>query len=76
MKATVSEKGQVTIPKSLRTKLGIKTGSVLEFDARGGTLVARKAELIDPVDAAWGILSLGESVDAFIDRARGPRGSR
>lgn len=73
MKAIVSEKGQVTIPKALRTRLGIRPGAVLDFDAEGGRLVARKAQAIDRIDAAWGILELPESVDAFVERARGRR---
>jgi antitoxin PrlF len=73
MKATVSEKGQVTIPKALRTRLGIRPGVVLDFDADGGRLVARKARTGDPIDAAWGLLDLPESVDAFVERARGRR---
>lgn len=71
MKAIVSEKGQVTIPKPLRARLGLKAGAVLEFEAEGGKLVARKVQSQDPVDAAWGILNLGEPVDAFIERTRG-----
>ena len=71
MKAIVSEKGQVTIPKPLRARLGLKPGAVLDFEAQGGKLVARKAQTLDPVDAAWGILKLPESVDAFIERTRG-----
>jgi len=71
MKAVVSEKGQVTIPKALRTRIGIKPGAVLDFEEEGGKLVARKVQSQDPVDAAWGILKLGEPVDAFIDRTRG-----
>jgi AbrB family looped-hinge helix DNA binding protein len=31
MKTTVSEKGQVTIPKRLRDRLGIRPGEVLEL---------------------------------------------
>jgi antitoxin PrlF len=71
MKATVSEKGQVTIPKALRTRLGIRPGAVLDFDAEGGRLVARKALTADAIDAAWGILELPVSVDTFVERARG-----
>ena len=71
MKATVSEKGQVTIPKPLRTRLGIRPGAILEFEEEAGRLVARKAQAGDPVDAAWGILDLGEPVDTFIARTRG-----
>lgn len=71
MKAIVSEKGQVTIPKPLRARLGIKPGAVLDFDAEGGRLVARKAQTQDQVDAVWGILNLQEPVDAFVERTRG-----
>jgi hypothetical protein len=46
---------------------------VLDFDAEGGRLVARKVQAADRIDAAWGILELPESVDAFVDRARGGR---
>jgi len=71
MKAVVSEKGQVTIPKPLRNRLGIRPGVVLEFEAEAGRLVATKAQSSDPVDAAWGTLDLGEPVDAYLDRTRG-----
>ena len=76
MKAIVSEKGQVTIPKALRTRLGLRPGVVLDFDAKDGQLVARKAQASDPVDAAWGILHMDESVDRFIERSRGAAGRR
>jgi len=36
----VSEKGQVTIPKQLRDRLGIQPGEVLEFEEDGGRLIA------------------------------------
>ncbi len=71
MKATVSEKGQVTIPKALRTKLGIRPGAVLDFEADRGRLIARKADASNPVDDVWGTLDLGEPVDDFIERIRG-----
>ena len=71
MKAVVSEKGQVTIPKALRERLGILPGQVLEFEEDGGRLTARKAAPVDPVDAVYGILQLDEPVDRFIDRVRG-----
>ena len=71
MKATVSEKGQVTIPKAIRTRLGIRPGSVLEFDAEGGRLVARKATQRDALDEIYGALRMEETVDAFIERIRG-----
>jgi len=71
MKATVSEKGQVTIPKPLRDRLGIRPGEVLDFEEEAGRLIARKATPVDPVDDVYGILQLGEPVDRFVDRIRG-----
>ncbi len=71
MKAIVSEKGQVTIPKLLRERLGIRTGEVLEFDEDQGRLVAVKTLERDPVDAVYGTLKLDRSVDELIDEMRG-----
>jgi AbrB family looped-hinge helix DNA binding protein len=76
MKATVSEKGQVTIPKRLRERLGIRAGELLDFEEREGELVARKAGSADPVAEVYGSLKLGEPVDAFVRRVRGPNPRR
>ena len=72
MKAVVSEKGQVTIPKPLRERLGIRSGQALEFEAEHGRLIATKAATADPVDAVYGILELGGSTDDVLDDLRGP----
>lgn len=71
MKAIVSEKGQVTIPKPLRERLGIRRGQVLDFDEEGGRLVARKADRSDSVDRVYGVLKLRETSDEFVARSRG-----
>jgi len=71
MKAIVSEKGQVTIPKLLRERMGIRSGDVLEFSEERGGLLARKALERDPVDAVYGTLKLDRSVDEMIDEMRG-----
>jgi AbrB family looped-hinge helix DNA binding protein len=73
MKSVVSEKGQVTIPKRLRDRLGIRAGEVLDFEEEEGRLVARKASSTDPVDAVFGIVSLGQSTDEVVDALRGGR---
>jgi antitoxin PrlF len=69
--STVSEKGQVTVPKRLRDRLGIKPGDRLEFSEEQGRLVARKATGGDPVDAVYGILRLDASTDEAIRALRG-----
>jgi len=48
MKAILSEKGQITVPKACRDRLGLRTGTVLDFIVLEGKLVGAK---IDPVDA-------------------------
>ena len=70
MKAIVAERGQVTIPKPLRDKLGIRPGTALEFIAKDGTLVARKAET-DPVSQVFGCLGRRINTDEFIRALRG-----
>ncbi|MCB1057871.1 MAG: AbrB/MazE/SpoVT family DNA-binding domain-containing protein [Acidobacteria bacterium] len=40
MKATLTSKGQITIPVAIREKLGLKPGQVLEFDETAPYLVA------------------------------------
>jgi antitoxin PrlF len=71
MKAIVSEKGQVTIPKAVRAKLGLRPGTVLEFEAERGRLIGRKAGDRDVIDELYGSLPLDEPVDAYIERSRG-----
>ncbi len=70
MKAIVAERGQVTIPKALRDKLGIRPGTALEFDAKDGALIARKAQT-DPVSKVFGCLVLGFDTDKYIRSVRG-----
>ena len=40
----VTEKGQVTIPKTVRSNLGIEAGSEVEFVLRSGEAVLRRVE--------------------------------
>lgn len=71
MKAVVSEKGQVTVPKPLRESLGIRPGQVLDFEEEGGRLVARKADTRDPIDEAYGALDLQDGTDRLLEELRG-----
>lgn len=71
MKAVVSEKGQVTIPKPLRDRLGIRPGQVLEFNEERGRLVGRKVSNEDPIDSVYGILRQPGSTDQWLTEVRG-----
>ena len=41
--ATMTSKGQVTVPKELRDELGLEAGKKLEFVARDGAVTLRTA---------------------------------
>lgn len=72
MKAVVSEKGQVTIPKQLRDRLGIRPGEVLEFEEDDGRLVAVKQQRRAPLDLVYGILQGVGTTDELMTELRGP----
>lgn len=71
MKAVVSEKGQVTIPKRLRDQLGIRAGQVLEFEEEEGRLLVRKAPGSTAVESVYGVLARNEATDDFVTALRG-----
>jgi len=71
MKTIVSEKGQITIPKPLRVRLGIRSGQVLEVREERGRLVLSKRISRDPFDKCFGILKLGRRTDDIMRELRG-----
>ncbi|CAN5215767.1 AbrB/MazE/SpoVT family DNA-binding domain-containing protein [soil metagenome] len=72
LSSTVAERGQVTIPKQLRDRLGLSPGTQLEFTAEEGRLVAVKRQSVDPVDAVFGVISIPGGTDVLIEELRGP----
>jgi len=42
MEATVAERGQITLPKTVRDALGLTKGSVLKVELDGSRIVLRK----------------------------------
>ncbi|TAN23583.1 MAG: AbrB/MazE/SpoVT family DNA-binding domain-containing protein [Acidobacteria bacterium] len=75
MKTTVvvGERGQVTIPKKLRDRLGIVPGDHLEFSERQGRLVAQRSDgdYAARLQSVVGILPPFD-VDAYLRELRGP----
>ena len=71
MKAVIAERGQVTIPKKLRERLGMKPGTTLEFSEERGRLVAVKIAPADPVARVYGCLGKKFDTDAFMAEIRG-----
>ena len=79
----VTEKGQVTIPKDIRDKLGIGPGSEVEFIAGKSGVTLVKAEMSPEervrrfeewAERVKGTADLGGmSTDVYMDWLRGPR---
>jgi AbrB family looped-hinge helix DNA binding protein len=71
MNAVVAERGQVTIPKSLRDRLGITPHTVVDFEEDAGRLILTKVLDRDPVSRVLGCLRLDRSSDAILNELRG-----
>ncbi len=71
MKGRVAERGQVTIPKRLRDRLGVKPGTVLEFSEERGRLIAVKSGGADPVTEVYRCLGKKINSDAVMAQLRG-----
>ncbi|MCL4814978.1 MAG: AbrB/MazE/SpoVT family DNA-binding domain-containing protein [Vicinamibacteraceae bacterium] len=71
MKGTVSEKGQVTIPKPLRDSLALTPGTTLEFEEREGLLIGRRVADHDPLSRLVGLVRRVDVDEALAD-LRGP----
>lgn len=68
----VTDRGQVTIPKGLRDRLGIRPGEILEFDeGADGVIEVRKTSARSALDAAYGALPLDRSTDELMADLRG-----
>ena len=69
----VGERGQVTIPKELRTRYGVKPGQEVVFVEHDEGLLIRKVSKEDPLHALLGSVRRKMDVDQYIEDARGPR---
>jgi AbrB family looped-hinge helix DNA binding protein len=75
MKATLTSKGQITIPLPIRRKLKLHKGAVLEFDEEADYLKATKCVDADRMRAVIGIAKkelAGKSVAEWMETLRGP----
>jgi AbrB family looped-hinge helix DNA binding protein len=74
MKATLTSKGQITIPTAIWQRLGLKAGQVLEFDETAPYLVAVPVFDEPAMRALTGCTSgrLGKTSDEWLDEIRGP----
>ena len=74
MTSTISAKGQITVPKAVRDRLGLRPGTPVEFELTPEGALLRKGHKggTRAVDRVLGILKRKASTDSLIDQMRGP----
>ena len=73
MTSTISSKGQITVPKAVRDKLGLRTGARVEFELTSDGVLLRKGHRggVRAVDRVLGILTREASTDSLMNEMRG-----
>jgi antitoxin PrlF len=74
MTSTISAKGQITVPKAVRDKLGLRPGARVEFELTADGALLRKGHRagMRAVDRVLGVLKREASTDSLIADMRGP----
>jgi AbrB family looped-hinge helix DNA binding protein len=72
-RAKITAKGQVTIPKDIRDRLGLRIGDEIDFVPENGVVLLRKIVPDDPFAKWRGYLKdlEGQDVDELIEEMRG-----
>ena len=71
--AKLTSKGQLTLPREIREKLGVRPGDVLEFVEEDGEFYIRRRIVESPFDRYVGYLrdKTGEEPDLLVEQMRG-----
>jgi len=68
----ISERGQITIPKSLRNTLGLlKSVEIDVIPVKEGLLIQKRSRGTHPVDEVMGMLKRPSNTDRYIEEVRG-----
>lgn len=72
--SVISERGQITLPKELRDRLGLRPGMMVTFvPSARGILIQRASPPEDqhPIQEAFGVLKDGIRTDDYLHQIRG-----
>jgi len=73
LKGKITSKGQITIPRAIREKMGLEKGGHVIFDEQDGIIILRKAAGAGSFEKWTGYLkeAEGQSPDELIMELRG-----
>jgi AbrB family looped-hinge helix DNA binding protein len=71
MEATVAERGQITLPKEARDKLGLSPGTKLEVEIKNGQLLLRKKVSLQMSKWVGKFSTIGQSTEEVMEELRG-----
>jgi AbrB family looped-hinge helix DNA binding protein len=68
----ISDRGQITIPKTFRNRFGFNINVEVEFvPTEEGLLIQKRTWKKHPVDSVLGILNRPASTDQYLEEVRG-----
>ena len=69
----LTAQGQISVPATVRRKLGVGPGSVLEWEAEGGQIVVRRAGRFSSEDLHRALFAKAPKVRTLQELKEGPR---
>ena len=69
----LTAQGQISVPATVRRKLGVGPGSVLEWEAEGGRIVVRRAGRFSSEDIHRALFAKAPSKRTLGELKEGPR---
>jgi AbrB family looped-hinge helix DNA binding protein len=68
----VTERGQITIPKAIRDRYGLRPDMEVELIlTENGVLIKKRTQAEHPVDKVLGVLGRPSDTDRYIEEVRG-----
>jgi AbrB family looped-hinge helix DNA binding protein len=68
----ISERGQITVPKTLRDRFGLHKNVEIDIiSTEDGILIQKRSRGRHPVDSVYGVLGQPSDTDTYIEEVRG-----
>ncbi len=70
--STITERGQITLPKEIRDRFALKPGTRIKFEiTTKGIIITKAVSAREAIESVVGILKKPIDTDAYIESIRG-----